>query len=56
MVEVAEPHLNPTPVVPAPHAGVLLAVVASVALVVTVGDCCSEADVGARTSSYLDLH
>jgi hypothetical protein len=53
---VAGPHLNRTLVVPAPLAGILLAVVASVALVVTVDDCCSEADVEARTSSYLGLH
>ncbi len=54
-VGVGGPHLDRTPVVPAPLAEELQAVVTSVALVATVGEYYSEADVGARTSSFRDL-
>lgn len=53
---VAGPHLNQTPVVPAPLAEVLLALVIPVALAATVGEGYSEVDAEARTSSCRDLH
>jgi hypothetical protein len=55
LVEVAG-HLDQTPVVPAPLAGVLLVLLKSDPLVVILGEGYSEADVGARTSSCRDLY